>query len=314
VDSGSATRTANPGRLADHRLAGGDAGLTPSCRPSTPARSSRPSGPSASRSRAPFGLVTKYDADFIGRYHALTSALRTINVAPTVSYRPVPWFSSARPCSPVRHRAGSPRRWTSARRARWRASAPSASRRGRVRRAGDGSGRRHRRGWTLGRRVGAGGRHARRRLLPVRPVPRTRGRRVLPGAPGPLANSVNFRNTNGRAKLTDAGDPVLRRGAEGGPALDAARRPLLDQLVSLQGIAGGLRERAGAHGLGAELARHLVPRARRRVPGRRRARAADGRAYDQSPARDPIARRASRTATATGSRSAPATRCCGTSS
>jgi len=39
---------------------------------------------------APFGLVTKYEPDFIGRYHAQTSSLRTINIAPTIGYRPVP--------------------------------------------------------------------------------------------------------------------------------------------------------------------------------------------------------------------------------
>jgi long-chain fatty acid transport protein len=39
---------------------------------------------------APWGLSTKYPADFIGRYHALTSSLRTINVAPSVAWRPLP--------------------------------------------------------------------------------------------------------------------------------------------------------------------------------------------------------------------------------
>lgn len=39
---------------------------------------------------SPFGLVTKYPADFVGRYHALTSSLRTINVTPSVSWQPTP--------------------------------------------------------------------------------------------------------------------------------------------------------------------------------------------------------------------------------
>lgn len=39
---------------------------------------------------SPFGLVTKYQFDFIGRYHALTSSLRTINVTPSVAVRPLP--------------------------------------------------------------------------------------------------------------------------------------------------------------------------------------------------------------------------------
>lgn len=37
---------------------------------------------------APFGLVTKYESDFIGRYHGLTSELRTINITPSVAWRP----------------------------------------------------------------------------------------------------------------------------------------------------------------------------------------------------------------------------------
>lgn len=39
---------------------------------------------------SPWGLVTKSPNDFIGRYHALTSSLRTINLSPAVSWRPLP--------------------------------------------------------------------------------------------------------------------------------------------------------------------------------------------------------------------------------
>lgn len=39
---------------------------------------------------SPWGLVTKYPNDFIGRYHALTSSLRTVNLSPAVSWRPLP--------------------------------------------------------------------------------------------------------------------------------------------------------------------------------------------------------------------------------
>jgi long-chain fatty acid transport protein len=42
---------------------------------------------------APWGLVTKYDSDFIGRYHGLTSELATINVAPTIAWRALPNLS-----------------------------------------------------------------------------------------------------------------------------------------------------------------------------------------------------------------------------
>ena len=36
---------------------------------------------------SPWGLVTKYPSDFIGRYYAQTSSLRTINIAPAVSWQ-----------------------------------------------------------------------------------------------------------------------------------------------------------------------------------------------------------------------------------
>ena len=35
----------------------------------------------------PFGLTTEYDANWIGRYHALKSELKTIDVAPSIAYR-----------------------------------------------------------------------------------------------------------------------------------------------------------------------------------------------------------------------------------
>ncbi len=36
---------------------------------------------------APFGLLTEYDAGWVGRYHALNSNLKTIDVAPTVAFK-----------------------------------------------------------------------------------------------------------------------------------------------------------------------------------------------------------------------------------
>lgn len=38
----------------------------------------------------PFGLETDYTSDWVGRYHATQSAIRTIAVAPTMSYEPIP--------------------------------------------------------------------------------------------------------------------------------------------------------------------------------------------------------------------------------
>ncbi len=36
---------------------------------------------------SPFGLKTEYDADWVGRYHAIESDLKTININPTIAYR-----------------------------------------------------------------------------------------------------------------------------------------------------------------------------------------------------------------------------------
>jgi long-chain fatty acid transport protein len=36
---------------------------------------------------APFGLATKYDADWVGRYHALESDVMTVNINPSVAYK-----------------------------------------------------------------------------------------------------------------------------------------------------------------------------------------------------------------------------------
>jgi long-chain fatty acid transport protein len=42
---------------------------------------------------APFGLTTEYDEDWIGRFAAVTSSLRTMNVNPVVSYQVLPWLA-----------------------------------------------------------------------------------------------------------------------------------------------------------------------------------------------------------------------------
>lgn len=42
---------------------------------------------------APFGLKTEYDADWVGRYHAIESEVKTINVNPTIAYRAAPNLS-----------------------------------------------------------------------------------------------------------------------------------------------------------------------------------------------------------------------------
>ncbi len=42
---------------------------------------------------APFGLTTEYDDGWIGRYQGLKSQIKTINVNPALSWRPVPQFA-----------------------------------------------------------------------------------------------------------------------------------------------------------------------------------------------------------------------------
>lgn len=44
---------------------------------------------------APFGLATKYDKDWIGRYHAVESDMKTININPSLSYKPNAQFAIA---------------------------------------------------------------------------------------------------------------------------------------------------------------------------------------------------------------------------
>lgn len=42
---------------------------------------------------APFGLSTEYEDDWVGRYHALDSSLRTYDIQPVVALKPLPWLS-----------------------------------------------------------------------------------------------------------------------------------------------------------------------------------------------------------------------------
>ena len=42
---------------------------------------------------APFGLSTKYDSDWVGRYHAVTSSMRTVNLEPAVGIKVNDWLS-----------------------------------------------------------------------------------------------------------------------------------------------------------------------------------------------------------------------------
>jgi long-chain fatty acid transport protein len=42
---------------------------------------------------SPYGLATNYEAGWVGRYNALRSELRTIDINPNVAYRVLPWLS-----------------------------------------------------------------------------------------------------------------------------------------------------------------------------------------------------------------------------
>jgi len=42
---------------------------------------------------APFGMVTDYDSTFVGRYHALKSDLKVVDIAPSIAYRVNPQWS-----------------------------------------------------------------------------------------------------------------------------------------------------------------------------------------------------------------------------
>jgi long-chain fatty acid transport protein len=198
VDSGTATRAAIFGNSPIAGTLGGDAALdafVPAVYSSAQLSPELAIGLSVT---SPFGLVTKYDTDFIGRYHALTSTLRTFNVAPTISYRPVPWFSIGASLQ-VQHaysRISSAVDFGAAGAA---FGLVPGSRDGRATVRGDDIAV----GWTVGAvwepqdgtRVGLSFRSALFHKL--------EGDGYFEGAPpGPLANSVNFRNTDVRAKLT----------------------------------------------------------------------------------------------------------------
>ncbi|MBV1796592.1 OmpP1/FadL family transporter [Siccirubricoccus sp. G192] len=150
----------------------------------------------------PWGLVTKYPADFIGRYHALTSSLRTINIAPAVSWRPQPnlafgaalqiQYADARLSNAVDFGA------VGAVSGLGRFGLLPGTRDGRATTSGDDTAL----GWQIGAqweplagtRLGLAFRSAIFHEL--------RGEASFQGVPAPLNASAQFANTGGRAKLT----------------------------------------------------------------------------------------------------------------
>ncbi|MBD0271210.1 MAG: outer membrane protein transport protein [Acetobacteraceae bacterium] len=202
VDSGFANRTAILGGSPIVGSLGGDAGLNAFVPAVYTSAQLSPEWAIGLSVTSPFGLVTKYDNDFIGRYHALTSTLRTINVAPTVSYKPLPWLSFGASLQ-IQHayaRISNAIDFGAA--GALAGLGPFGFTPGRFDGRGTVRGDDIALGWTLGAvwepadgtRVGVSFRSALFHKL--------EGDGSFQGAPGPLAASPNFRNTDVQAKLT----------------------------------------------------------------------------------------------------------------
>lgn len=202
VDSGTATRAAILGGTPITGQLGGDAGLNAFVPAVYTSAQLSPEWAIGLSVTSPFGLVTKYDTDFIGRYHALTSTLRTINVAPTVSYRPAPWISFGASLQVQHAYARISQAIDFGAAGALAGLGPFGFAPGRFDGRGTVRGDDIALGWTVGAvwepqdgtRVGLSYRSALFHKL--------EGDAYFQGAPGPLANSANFRNTDGRAKLT----------------------------------------------------------------------------------------------------------------
>ena len=202
VESGAATRTAILGGSPIAGALGGDAGLNAFVPAVYTSAQLSPEWAIGLAVTSPFGLVTKYDNDFIGRYHALTSTLRTINVAPTVSYRPAPWISFGASLQVQHAYARISNAIDFGAVGALSGLGPlgilPGTRDGRGTVRGDDVAV----GWTLGAvwepadgtRVGLSFRSALFHEL--------EGDASFQGAPGPIAASPAFRNTDARAKLT----------------------------------------------------------------------------------------------------------------
>lgn len=203
TDSGRATRATVFGNSPITGSLGGDAGLdafVPSFYATTGLTDTLRAGIGVN---APFGLVTKYPADYIGRYHALTSSLRTYTITPALSWRPHETVTvgvglqiqhaNARLSSAVDYGAAAA------------ASSPLLAAAGFLPGRFDGrstiKGDDTNVGWQVGvqwrplpgTQLGLGFRSSIQQTL--------RGDAVFEGVPLPLQASVNFRNTAATAKL-----------------------------------------------------------------------------------------------------------------
>jgi long-chain fatty acid transport protein len=201
--SGSANRATVLGGSAIGGSLGGDAGLdafVPAFYASTALNEQWRLGLAVT---SPWGLVTKYPDDYIGRYHALTSSLRTINITPTLAWRPLPnlsigvglqiEYATARLSNAVDFGAVG---------ALTPALFAAGFRPGRFDGRGTISGESTDLGWQIGAqwepmagtRLGLSFRSA--------IFHRLEGDATFEGVPGPLARSPAFQNTGGAAKLT----------------------------------------------------------------------------------------------------------------
>jgi long-chain fatty acid transport protein len=95
IFTGSATTT-GPGfgttgvTGSDNEVNGGTLAFVPAIYAMTSITSDLKAGISLT---APYGLMTRYDSDWVGRYNALRSELLTIDINPSVAYRVLPWLS-----------------------------------------------------------------------------------------------------------------------------------------------------------------------------------------------------------------------------
>jgi long-chain fatty acid transport protein len=95
IFTGSATTT-GPGFAtrgvtgSDDEVNGGTLAFVPAIYAMTSITSDLKAGISLT---APYGLMTRYDPDWVGRYNALRSELSTIDINPSVAYRVLPWLS-----------------------------------------------------------------------------------------------------------------------------------------------------------------------------------------------------------------------------
>lgn len=253
---------------------------------------------------SPFGLVTSYPANFVGRYQADRTSLLTLNINPSVAYQLLPWLSVGAGLSAQYGRAEFTSFVNSSAIATSATGRPTALQDGYFRLKGD--------SWSFGYNFG----------VLVQPGPhtnigltyRSRVQHDFSGTasynvPAPLSLNPAFRTSGGTAKLVlpdTAGLSITQGLGPDWTVYADVNWTNWSQFKTLRAFRddGALLSSQPQHydnsyfvSLGAayQMTDKLTLRG--------------GTAYDKSPVSF-IARRVCRTRTAPGSRSAPATGCC----